>query len=99
MTLTCKRRPGSHPTHGATPRKRFSESRVRKRISPIQMNRGRAARVHEAEDAQKTVAMALTAGALLKRATPNQPKPRRAIEIHTPMPSVAKRITKKTIPT
>src|SRR3954451_16868624 len=46
-TLTCTRRPGSHCSHGAKPRNISSDNYVRKRISPIQMNRGKAASVQD----------------------------------------------------
>src|SRR3546814_5899342 len=51
-TFTCSRRPGSPSSQGARPLKRSSESRVRNRISPIQMNSGRAVRVHDEEALQ-----------------------------------------------
>jgi hypothetical protein len=47
-TLTCMSRPGSQFSQGANPRNISSDSRVRNRISPIQMNSGRAASDHDA---------------------------------------------------
>src|SRR3954465_13130690 len=46
-TLTCISRPGMRLSHGARPRNTSSDSLVRNRISPIQMNSGNAASVHE----------------------------------------------------
>src|SRR4249919_619134 len=46
-TFTCINRPGILLSHGASPRNISSDSLVRNRISPIHMNRGNAARVHE----------------------------------------------------
>ena len=48
ITFTCTRRPGSHCSQGDRPRNISSDRRVRNRISPIQMNSGSAASVHEA---------------------------------------------------
>src|SRR3546814_16046029 len=61
-TFTCSRRPGSPSSQGARPLKRSSESRVRNRISPIQMNSGRAVRVHDEEALQIVVALASPTG-------------------------------------
>jgi len=90
-TFTWSNFPGSHPTHGATPLNKFSESLVRKSISPIHMNNGSAANVQEDELAHNAFAIALTAGALLKRPTPNHPTVNREIDIHTPTPKSVKR--------
>ena len=56
--FTCRSRPGRRVSHGERPRNMSSERRVRKRISPIQMNMGRAARAQELEEPQMVVAMA-----------------------------------------
>ena len=61
-TLTCMSRPGSQLSQGAKPRNISSESRVRNRISPIQMNSGSAASVQEALLPQTMVASTLPAG-------------------------------------
>src|SRR5687768_11151919 len=43
-TFTCSRRPGSHPSQGARPVNRYSDSLDLNKISPIQINRGSAVR-------------------------------------------------------
>jgi hypothetical protein len=93
-TFTWSSFPGSHPTQGATPLNKFSESLVRNSISPIQINNGNAASVQDDELAHNAFAIALTAGALLKRPTPSQPTVKREIDIHTPRPNKVKRANK-----
>src|SRR5580765_3328760 len=44
MMLVCSSRPGTRSSHGARPLNMSSESRVRNRISPIQMNSQRGQR-------------------------------------------------------
>ncbi len=61
-TLTCIRRPGSQLSQGARPRNISSDRRVRNRISPIQMNSGSAASVHDALLPQIVVASTWPAG-------------------------------------
>ena len=63
-TLTCMRPPGSRLSQGEKPRNISSESRVRNRISPIQMNSGSAASDHEALLLHTMVASTLPAGRL-----------------------------------
>ena len=63
-TFTCMSRPGSHCSQGERPRNISSESLVRNRISPIQMNSGSAASVHEALSAQTVVASTEPIGTL-----------------------------------
>src|SRR3954467_6996993 len=48
ITFTCTSRPGSHCSQGERPRNISSDSRVRNKISPIQMNKGSAASVQDA---------------------------------------------------
>ncbi len=62
ITFTCNRRPGNHCSHGDRPRNISSESRVRNRISPIQMNSGSAASVHDALALQTDVASTAPTG-------------------------------------
>ena len=50
--VVCISRPGTRLSHGARPSNISSDSRVRNRISPIQMNSGSAASSHEAFDSQ-----------------------------------------------
>ena len=61
-TLTCISRPGSQFSHGARPRNISSDSLVRNRISPIQMNSGSAASDHDALLPQTVVASTGPAG-------------------------------------
>src|SRR6185503_6433183 len=56
MTFTWISRPGSHCSHGDRPRNISSDSRVRNRISPIQMNSGRAASVQDELELHTVVA-------------------------------------------
>ena len=85
-TFTWRSRPGSQPSQGARPRKRISDNRARKRISPIQMNSGSAASVQEALVCQIDVAMAFSTGTLLKNVNPIHPTPSRESAIHKPEP-------------
>src|SRR3546814_8163609 len=65
-TLTCRRPPGSRPSHGDRPRNRSWLRRVRNRISPIQMNRGSAVSVQVELAVQIVVTMAGPAGREVK---------------------------------
>ena len=83
--MTCISRPGSQLSQGDRPRNISSDSRVRNRISPIQMNSGSAASVHEALLPQTVVASTAPAG--MPPATncmPAQPQAISAIAIQTP---------------
>src|SRR5262247_4126572 len=70
--LTCIRRPGSQPSHGARPSNISSESLVRYRISPIQMKSGSAASVQEALEPQNDWKRFTSGGVLVKNCSPNQ---------------------------
>ena len=84
-TLTCMSRPGSQLSHGAKPRNISSESRVRNRISPIQMNSGSAASVQEALLPQTMVASTLPAGICPgANCMPTKPQAMSAIAIQRP---------------
>src|SRR4029079_15687242 len=61
-TLTCISRPGMRLSHGDSPRNISSDSLVRNRISPIQMNSGNAASVHDALLPQTVVASTAPGG-------------------------------------
>src|SRR3989338_10453991 len=74
-TLVCSRRPGRPCTQGARPLNMSCDSRVRNRISPIQMNRGRAVRVQLDAEPQMVTAMASPAGRDEKRCMPIQGTP------------------------
>src|SRR4051812_23489184 len=93
ITLVCSRRPGSRPTQGASPRNMLSLSLVRNRISPIQMNRGRAVRVQLEAEPQTVTAIASPAGREENSCMPNQATPARVRPIQTPLPSSANRTT------
>jgi len=57
---------------------------VRKRISPIQINIGRAASVQEALEPQNAVNRFLPGGVPVKKAMPIQPTMASVMAIHTP---------------
>src|SRR5688572_32430920 len=82
--LTCIRRPGSQPSQGARPSNISSESFERYRISPIQMNSGNAASVHEALEPQNVWNRLTSGGVLVKNCRPNQATAAREMAIHTP---------------
>src|SRR4030042_428503 len=85
-TLVCISLPGRGPIQGARPRKRSSESRERKRISPIQIKRGRAVSVQLDREPQTVVAMASPAGRVVKSSIEIQATPIRDSPTHTPDP-------------
>src|SRR5262245_6474830 len=87
-TLTCISRPGSQLSQGASPRNISSDNLVRNRISPIQMNSGSAASVHEALLPQTVVASTAPGGMLPPtNSMPAYPQAISAIAIHTPAPN------------
>src|SRR3954451_12366364 len=84
-TLTCMSRPGSQFSQGANPRNISSDRRVRNRISPIQMNSGKAASDHDALLPHTVVASTLPAGMPPPtNCMPAHPVAIRATAIHTP---------------
>jgi hypothetical protein len=87
ITFTCVSLPGSHCTHGESPRNISSESLVRNRISPIQMNSGNAASVHDALALQVVVARTVPIGTLVVSAIATRPTRPRETAIHTPLAS------------
>src|SRR2546422_57986 len=88
-TLTCISRPGSHCSHGDRPRNICSDSFVRNRISPIQMNSGNAANVHDALALQVVVASTLPIGTLVVSAIATRPTRPSVTAIQTPPASTA----------
>ena len=90
MMLVCSRRPGMRESHGARPLNMSSESRVRKRISPIHTKSGSAVSVHDESDPQIVTAMASPTGRLVKSSMPIHATPRSERPIHRPLPSSAK---------
>src|SRR3954469_12597266 len=93
ITLVCSSRPGNRPTHGASPRNMLSLSLVRNRISPIQMNRGKAVSVQLEAEPHTVTAIASPAGRDENSSIPNQATPAKVRPIHTPLPSSANRTT------
>jgi hypothetical protein len=91
-TLTCISRPGSQFSQGAKPRNISSDSRVRNKISPIQMKSGSAASDHEALLPHTVVASTLPAGMLPPaNCMPAHPVAISATAIQTPAPSSSAR--------
>src|SRR3546814_13222891 len=95
-TLTCRRPPGSRPSHGDRPRNRSWLRRVRNRNSPIQLNMGSAVSVQGELVVQVVVTRAGTAGREVKvcmrtRATPSNERP-----TQIPLPRQEKRDARKT---
>src|SRR6185312_3836590 len=91
-TLTCMSRPGSQFSQGANPRNISSDRRVRNRISPIQMNSGKAASDHDALLPQTVVASTLPAGMPPPaNCMPAHPVAIRETAIQTPPPSSSAR--------
>src|SRR5258706_7981884 len=89
-TLVCSRRPGSRCIQGARPRNMSSDSRVRNRISPIQMKSGRAVKVQLDADPHTVTAIASPAGRELKSCIAIQATPDSARPIQTPLPRTGK---------
>src|SRR3954447_9914047 len=87
ITLTWVRRPGSHCTQGDRPRNISSDSLVRNRISPIQMNSGNAAKVHDALALHVVVASTVPSGTLVVSAIATKPTSPSATAIQTPLAS------------
>src|SRR4051795_13019206 len=87
ITFTCVNRPGSHCTQGDRPRNISSDSLVRNRISPIQMNNGSAASVQDALALQVVVASTLPSGRLVVIAIATKPTSPSATAIQTPLAS------------
>src|SRR4051812_29260331 len=81
-------RPGNQFSQGANPRNISSDSRVRNRISPIQMNSGKAASDHDALLPHTVVASTLPAGMPPPtNCMPAHPVAIKATAIQTPAPS------------
>src|SRR5713226_5299005 len=82
--VVCISRPGILLSQGERPSNISSESLVRNRISPIQMNIGSAASVQEALDPQNAVKRFFPGGVPVKKAMPIQPTMASVIAIQTP---------------
>jgi hypothetical protein len=81
--------PGIHSIQGETPLNKSSESLERKRISPIQMNMGRAARAQECPAPHTVVAITSPTGAELNSTMPTKPMIKSDRATHNPLPSRA----------
>src|SRR3954468_24499272 len=79
--VVCISRPGTRLSHGARPSNICSDSFVRKRISPIQMNSGRAASSQDALLSQNAEKRFLPGSVFVKNAWPTQPTIARVIAI------------------
>src|SRR5687768_10995166 len=90
MMLVCSRRPGRRESQGASPLNMSSESRVRKRISPIHTKSGSAVSVHDETEPQIVTAIASPTGRVVKSSMPIQATPRSESPIQRPLPSSAK---------
>src|SRR4051812_22546693 len=93
ITLVCSRRPGRRDTQGARPRNMLSLSLVRNRISPIQMNRGRAVSVQLDAEPQTVTAIASPAGRDENSCMPIQATPASVRPIQTPLPRSRNSVT------
>jgi len=85
-TLTWRRRPGMESIHGERPRKRFSEILLRKRISPIQMKKGRAIMAEPLVLFQATLARMEPKDTSLKKKNPPIPTRKREMPIQIEPP-------------
>src|SRR5215813_7646322 len=85
--VVCMRRPGTRLSHGDRPSNICSDSLVRNRISPIQMNSGSAASSQDALDSQKAENRFLPGCVDTKKAWPIQPQMASVMPIQTPAAS------------
>ena len=90
-TLTWSRRPGRRTSHGARPLNMSSDSRVRKRISAIQMNSGSEVSAQLLLELNTAVAITLPIGAEENSIMPTAPTPISDSAIQMPDPSSRKR--------
>ena len=88
-TLTCNSRPGRPFIQGARPVNMSSDNRDRNRISPIQINSGKAARAQELLAPQTVVASTEPTGASVKKTMPTMPAANRDSATHRPLPNNA----------
>src|SRR4051812_19276164 len=93
ITLVCSSRPGKRETQGARPRNMLSLNRVRNRISPIQMNSGKAVSVQLEDEPQTVTAMASPAGRDENSCMPIQATPASVSPIQTLEPSSRNSVT------
>src|SRR5205823_8246793 len=93
MMLVCSNRPGTRSSQGASPLNMSSDSRVRKRISPIQTKSGSAVSVQDDAVPQIVTAIASPAEREEKSAIAVHATPASASPIQTPLPSSANSAT------
>ena len=89
ITLVCSRRPGRPCTQGARPLNMSWLNRVRKRISPIHTNRGRAVSVQLLLEPHTVTAMASPAGRAENSVTAIQATPVSVRPTQTPLPRIS----------
>ena len=97
--VVCIRRPGTRFSQGRKPSNMSSLRRVRNRISPIQMNKGRAASSQLALLSQKAENRFLPGCVCVKKAWPTQPQMARVMAIQTPPASSTIMISSSKPPT
>src|SRR5690606_31880938 len=84
ITLVWSRRPGMRFNQGARPLNKSCDKRVRKRISPIHRNRGRAVSVQLEAAPQMVMAMASPAERAEKTSMPSHAAPAKVRPTQTP---------------
>ena len=94
--LVCNKPPGKNRIHGARPRNKSCDSRVRNNISPIQINRGNAVNVQLLAPVQMVVIIASPAGRLVNISIPTQATPINASPTQTELPKSRNKTNKKT---
>jgi len=92
MILVCTNPPGSFASHGLSPLNMSWDNRVRNRISPIQMNIGRAVRVQLDDALHSSVAMRSPVEPdAANSSIPTKATPTSASPTQTPVPRSANR--------
>ena len=86
MTFTWSKRPGKKLIHGARPLNKFSDNRLRTRISPIKINNGKANIVALLALFQSIFDNIVNGGLSVKKTTPNNPTTNNEIPTHTVLP-------------
>ena len=86
--FTCSSLPGSLDKIGASPWNKSSDRRVRNRISPIQMNNGRAVNDQEVVALQEEVPSNKPMLEFSIKINPRMAKPVSVSEIHMPLTSI-----------
>ncbi len=86
MTFTWIKRPGKKLIHGARPLNKFSDKRLRTRISPIKINNGKANIVALLTLFQSIFDNIVNGGLSVKKTTPNNPTTNNETPTHTVLP-------------